>query len=181
MSAYTRSDEKGASSTGITTADISSSNQADHPKEYISDEIVYSAKDPHDGETTDAAKEAKSKRFKWFGKKGSGGAAKDKKEKVPMVPFFQLFRFADTYDHILMVIGTAAACAAGTALPLMTILFGDLTGAFFNFDYGGLHNTDARHTLDHTTRKYCWYFLGLGLGMWLVASIQKLVWSIASE
>ncbi|KAI8321678.1 hypothetical protein GQ54DRAFT_333841, partial [Martensiomyces pterosporus] len=164
--------EKGASSAGITTADISSSNQADHPKEYISDEIVYSAKDPHDGEAAGIAKEAKSKRFKWFGKKGSGGAAKDKKEKVPMVPLFQLFRFADAYDRIFMVIGTVAACAAGTTTPLMIILFADLTGALVDF-YGGVHDADARRTLDHTTRKYCWYFLGLGLGMWLVASIQK--------
>ncbi|KAJ2620916.1 hypothetical protein H4R22_005280, partial [Coemansia sp. RSA 1290] len=38
-----------------------------------------------------------------------------------------------------------------------------------------------RNYLDSETRRFCWYFFGLGMGIWVVASLQKLLWGIASE
>ncbi|KAJ2366956.1 hypothetical protein IW150_005800, partial [Coemansia sp. RSA 2607] len=62
-------------------------------------------------------------------------------------------------------------------------VFSDLTGKMLAFNNvpDAVHNSDARHYLDHETRKYCWYFLALGLAMWAVSSVQKLTWSIAAE
>ncbi|KAJ1646207.1 hypothetical protein LPJ64_002271, partial [Coemansia asiatica] len=123
----------------------------------------------------------KQSRFKLFGKKNSAKKPKSKKEKIQLVSLIQLFRFSDKLDKLLMIIGTVAACAAGVAMPLMTIVFSELAGRllFYNFDIG--NNQKARDYLDHETRKYCWYFFALGMAMWLVSSIQKLTWSISSE
>lgn len=121
---------------------------------------------------------AKPKRKFWqFGKTKKG-----KKEKLPMVSLFRLFRFADKLDYLLISIGTIAALGAGVAMPLMTIIFADLTQTFIEYDQ--LTDSDpaaARHQIDHETRRYCWYFLALGLGMWVVSGVQKLTWSISSE
>ncbi|KAJ1937643.1 hypothetical protein EC988_007832, partial [Linderina pennispora] len=98
-----------------------------------------------------------------------------------MVPLMQIFRFADTVDKILIAIGLVAACAAGASMPLMTLIFSDLTGELLIFNNQDVNNPIVRHALDHSVRKYCWYFFALGMGTWVVASVQKLVWSVASE
>lgn len=46
------------------------------------------------------------------------------------VPFYKLFAFADSKDVVLMLLGTAGSIANGAALPLMTVLFGNLIDAF---------------------------------------------------
>ena len=50
--------------------------------------------------------------------------------KTNTVPFFKLFAFADPTDILLMIAGTIGAIANGVSMPLMTILFGDLTDSF---------------------------------------------------
>lgn len=52
------------------------------------------------------------------------------KEAVNKVPFRKLFAFADFTDAILMIIGSIGAIGNGLCMPLMTILFGDLTDSF---------------------------------------------------
>ncbi|KAJ2796847.1 hypothetical protein H4R20_005397, partial [Coemansia guatemalensis] len=104
------------------------------------------------------------------------------KEKTPVVSLLQLYRFADKLDKVLLGIGMVAACASGVAMPLMTVIFSDLTGEFLSFNFtGGMESEANRQTLDSETRRYCWYFLALGLATWVVAMVQKLVWGIASE
>ncbi|KAJ1953969.1 Multidrug resistance protein 1, partial [Dipsacomyces acuminosporus] len=121
----------------------------------------------------------KHKRLRLFGaktnEKQQSPGAQD--VKPAMVSLLQLFRFSDALDRALMAIGAIAACVAGSGMPLMTVVISDLTDSFLAFNYGG----NSGQTLDHTTRKYCLYFLALGLGMWVVASIQQLCWSIAAE
>lgn len=51
-------------------------------------------------------------------------------EKANTVPFYKLFSFADSTDMVLMITGTIAAIGNGLSLPIMTILFGDLTDSF---------------------------------------------------
>lgn len=57
-------------------------------------------------------------------KKGEG--------KTNTVPFYKLFSFADSTDILLMVAGTIGAIGNGLSLPLMTILFGELSDSFGN-------------------------------------------------
>lgn len=46
------------------------------------------------------------------------------------VPFLKLFGFADTTDKFFMLVGTIAAIGNGLCLPLMTVLFGELTDSY---------------------------------------------------
>ncbi|KAJ2158813.1 hypothetical protein GGF46_003504 [Coemansia sp. RSA 552] len=120
------------------------------------------------------------RRFPLFGKK-----KKEKKdegeEKAPPVGLLQLFRFADKIDSALLGIGAVAACASGVAMPLMTIIFSELTGTFLAFNFADELSDEQRDLLDSETRRYCWYFFALGLGTWVVAGLQKLLWGIAAE
>ncbi|KAJ1949983.1 hypothetical protein FBU59_000895, partial [Linderina macrospora] len=73
--------------------------------------------------------------------------------------------------------------AVGASGPLMALIFSQLAGVMIRFaDLGkGDFDQAAKDDLDHSVRKYCWYFLALGLGTWLVAFTQKLMWATAAE
>ena len=55
---------------------------------------------------------------------------KNEDTKTKSVPFFKLFSFADSTDVLLMIVGSIGAIGNGLSLPLMTILFGELTDSF---------------------------------------------------
>uniref|UniRef100_A0A673H2V8 Multidrug resistance protein 1-like n=1 Tax=Sinocyclocheilus rhinocerous TaxID=307959 RepID=A0A673H2V8_9TELE len=55
---------------------------------------------------------------------------KKKKEPVKTVGFFQLFRYATCSEVLLMLIGLLCAGAHGVALPLMCVVFGEMTDSF---------------------------------------------------
>ncbi len=47
-----------------------------------------------------------------------------------MVGLFELFKFVDRLDQILILTGVLCASVAGCMFPLMFYIFGDLTNAF---------------------------------------------------
>ncbi|CAI7893151.1 unnamed protein product [Closterium sp. NIES-53] len=51
-------------------------------------------------------------------------------EAARKVHFWELFKFADGWDVLLMLCGSTAAIGLGVAFPLISLLFGDLTDAF---------------------------------------------------
>uniref|UniRef100_A0A3B3S482 ATP-binding cassette, sub-family B (MDR/TAP), member 5 n=1 Tax=Paramormyrops kingsleyae TaxID=1676925 RepID=A0A3B3S482_9TELE len=55
---------------------------------------------------------------------------KEPKEPAKLVGFFQLYRFAKPLDIILMIVGLICAAANGVALPLMCVVFGQMTDSF---------------------------------------------------
>ncbi|XP_038244655.1 ATP-dependent translocase ABCB1-like isoform X2 [Dermochelys coriacea] len=55
---------------------------------------------------------------------------KNEMSKEKMVGILKLFGYADWLDNILMTIGLIAAVANGTGMPLLIILFGDMTNCF---------------------------------------------------
>lgn len=59
-------------------------------------------------------------------------ATLEKKEtkKDERVPFYKLFTFSDGYDKALMFVGFISAIGNGLAMPLMTLIFGELIDAF---------------------------------------------------
>lgn len=65
------------------------------------------------------------------------GNNKDQDKTKYSVPFYKLFSFADSTDVVLMVLGSLGAMGNGLALPIMTILFGNLIQSF-----GGASNLD---------------------------------------
>lgn len=59
-----------------------------------------------------------------------GEKKKEEEEKPKSIPFLKLFSFADSYDFILMLIGTVGGVGNGVGMPLMTVLFGELINSF---------------------------------------------------
>nr|CAB3219617.1 multidrug resistance protein 1A-like [Phallusia mammillata] len=68
---------------------------------------------------------------------GSGSSISDdkeeKKEPEPTVDYYQIFRYADSLDYLLLFLGTVCAIGHGASLPIMFIFFGDMTGSFVDF------------------------------------------------
>lgn len=57
------------------------------------------------------------------------------KDRAKMLPYHKLFSFADSFDYLLMFLGTISAIGNGICTPIMTVLFGDLIDAAGkNFD-----------------------------------------------
>ncbi|KAJ1919837.1 hypothetical protein H4219_001746 [Mycoemilia scoparia] len=110
--------------------------------------------------------------------------AKGKILDLPPVKFSKLFQYSDKTDRLLMLIGTVCALIVGVATPVMTIVFAGLMGDFT--DYAILkfekHDEDgANHLLMHSARKYCLYFLIIGLVMLVCGYIMHATWTITSE
>ena len=64
------------------------------------------------------------------GNLSSSSDQKKKEEGTKTVSYGKLFSFADSSDVLLMVLGTMAAMANGTSMPLLTLLFGRLANSF---------------------------------------------------
>ena len=60
-----------------------------------------------------------------------------------MASIFQ-FRYATGFDVLLMTLGTLGAIAHGISLPLLLVIFGDMTDLFINADnnFDSLNQTE---------------------------------------
>ncbi|NWI13941.1 MDR1 protein, partial [Crypturellus soui] len=95
------------------------------------------------------------------------------------------FRYADWVDILLMVIGLIAAAANGTGLPLMIIVFGDMTNSFVlsglpsNLSESKCHFS-YRIQSDYMTfllsyLRFAYYYVGIGCAVLILSTIQ--VWT----
>ncbi|KAG6525619.1 hypothetical protein ZIOFF_015581 [Zingiber officinale] len=89
------------------------------------------------------------------------------------VPFYKLFSFADSTDVILMTLGTLGAVGNGLALPLMTVLFGNLIQSF-----GGESNP---HDVLHEVSKVALQFVYLAIGAGVASFLQVACWMATGE
>ncbi|KAG9289947.1 hypothetical protein G9A89_010253 [Geosiphon pyriformis] len=110
---------------------------------------------------------------------------KDSEKEVVGVTMIELFRFSSTIDKWYMLLGTLAAMGNGAALPVMTIIFSNITQAFANFtndkDDPNLDFDQVRDTLRDEVRKNVIVFCTLGLGVCVLSYIQMAFWMIAGE
>ncbi|XP_032895781.1 ATP-dependent translocase ABCB1-like [Amblyraja radiata] len=119
----------------------------------------------------------------------------EKGKKIEQVSPLSLFRYADGGDKLLMVLGSFAAIIHGTALPLMVIVFGELTDSFVHD--GLMKNITANSTLNVTGDftetleeqmtsfsfllcRFSYYYSGLGGGAFITAFMQISFWSLAA-
>ncbi|KAL4457545.1 hypothetical protein ABPG75_012410 [Micractinium tetrahymenae] len=86
------------------------------------------------------------------------------------VSYFALFKFADRLDVACMVVGFIGAAASGTAMPLFSILFGDLINAL------GLQGSEPGSTTSEVNR-YALYFVYLGIASFVAAYCQMAFWT----
>ncbi|KAL5099938.1 hypothetical protein RYX36_004265 [Vicia faba] len=74
----------------------------------------------------------------------------DERKKEHKVPFLKLFSFADSYDYVLMFIGSIGACVHGASIPVFFIFFGKLInviGLAYLFPKEASHQV-AKYSLD---------------------------------
>ncbi|CAL9779782.1 unnamed protein product [Musa acuminata subsp. burmannicoides] len=87
------------------------------------------------------------------------GKNKNQDETKFPVPFYRLFSFADSTDVILMVVGSLGALGNGLALPLLTVLFGDLIQSF-----GGASDThDVLRRVSKVGLEFVYLAVGAGV------------------
>ncbi|PKA62294.1 ABC transporter B family member 21 [Apostasia shenzhenica] len=123
-----------------------------------------------DPKTNTEASSSSSSVVKGDGKKGDGGK-KDENQKT--VPFYKLFSFANSNDIFLMILGSVGGMANGAALPLMTVLFGNLIDSF-----GG---AASRHDVVHRVSKVSLEFVYLAIGSAVASFLQVACWMATGE
>uniref|UniRef100_A0A7M4EZZ8 ABC-type xenobiotic transporter n=1 Tax=Crocodylus porosus TaxID=8502 RepID=A0A7M4EZZ8_CROPO len=98
-----------------------------------------------------------------------------------MVSPLTMFRYSDWLDKLLMGLGTVMAILHGISLPLMMIVFGDMTDSFINpgteLDPG---NYSSYKNLEEDMAKHAYYYSGLGAGVLLAAYMQVAFWTVAA-
>ncbi|XP_053569971.1 ATP-dependent translocase ABCB1 [Bombina bombina] len=123
-------------------------------------------------------------------KKGLFSRKKDKEkpEKPKMVSPFTMFRYSSVSDRFLMIFGTLAAIIHGAGLPLMMLVFGEMTDSFVfsgkpteNFTFENVINmTDPLATLQHNMTTYAYYYTGMGFGVLIAGYLQISFWTLAA-
>uniref|UniRef100_A0A8C1Z7I0 ATP-binding cassette sub-family B member 5 n=1 Tax=Cyprinus carpio TaxID=7962 RepID=A0A8C1Z7I0_CYPCA len=99
--------------------------------------------------------------------KGKGKKEKKSKKKtepVKTVGFFQLFRYATCPEVLLMLIGLLCAAAHGVALPLMCVVFGEMTDSFVL----------SGHTANLTVKFLNYFFFYIKLNIRLTDDINTI-------
>jgi ATP-binding cassette subfamily B (MDR/TAP) protein 1 len=93
------------------------------------------------------------------------------------VTYFRLYRYATTNDKIIIFISAIAAIIAGAVLPLMTVIFGQLTGSIGGFSSGSGDLSNFSHTVNHLTL----YFIYLAIGEFVTIYIATVGFIYAGE
>ncbi|KZV69067.1 P-loop containing nucleoside triphosphate hydrolase protein [Peniophora sp. CONT] len=115
-------------------------------------------------------------------------------DKLPPISFTHLFRYSTKLELILDAIGIVAAIAAGSAQPLMSLLFGNLTNQFVQFgatisslqsdpSNAALqqHVDEAAAHFRHIAANDALYLFFIGLGMFLCTYVYMLIWGWTAE
>ncbi|EME81617.1 ABC transporter, ABC-B family, MDR type [Pseudocercospora fijiensis CIRAD86] len=84
------------------------------------------------------------------------------------VTYFQLFRYATPWDVAIMFLSGICAIVAGAALPLMTVIFGNLAGTFQGFFLGTVTRQDFSDEIGRLTL----YFVYLAIGEFVTTYVQ---------
>uniref|UniRef100_A0A2K6F8D6 ATP binding cassette subfamily B member 1 n=1 Tax=Propithecus coquereli TaxID=379532 RepID=A0A2K6F8D6_PROCO len=103
----------------------------------------------------------------------------------------ETFRYSNWLDRLYMVVGTLAAIIHGAGLPLMMLVFGDMTDSFSNVGNGNqifpnvTNQSDVDSTqifayLEEEMTTYAYYYSGIGAGVLVAAYIQVSFWCLAA-
>ncbi|KAL1979146.1 hypothetical protein VTN96DRAFT_6680 [Rasamsonia emersonii] len=84
------------------------------------------------------------------------------------VSYRALFRYSSSFDRLILSISIICALAAGAALPLMTVVFGQLAGTFQAYFAGAVDDSHFSAQLHHRTL----YFIYLAVGEFLTVYVS---------
>uniref|UniRef100_A0A8C7M242 ATP-binding cassette, sub-family B (MDR/TAP), member 4 n=1 Tax=Oncorhynchus mykiss TaxID=8022 RepID=A0A8C7M242_ONCMY len=110
------------------------------------------------------------------------------KVEFPLDPCWacRIFRFADGWDRLMIVLGTIMAMVNGTVLPLMCIVFGDMTDSFIGDSIQTQNNfTNITFPVSNTTlgeemTGHAIYYSIMGAVVLVAAYMQVAFWTLAA-
>uniref|UniRef100_A0A7M4FFK5 Multidrug resistance protein 1-like n=1 Tax=Crocodylus porosus TaxID=8502 RepID=A0A7M4FFK5_CROPO len=103
---------------------------------------------------------------------------KNEKAKKKMVGILELFYYADWLDIILMIVGLIAAIANGSGLPLMIIVFGEMTNSFVKtVNRQNCYLEYSVISLNETW--FAYYYVAIGSAVLILSTIQ--VWTFLTS
>lgn len=91
------------------------------------------------------------------------------------VTYFSLYRYATTYDKIFIAIAVFTALGAGAVMPLMTVIFGNLSGQFQGLALGTVTNFKS------TLNTYVLYFVYLAVGEFVLIYTSTVLFIYTGE
>uniref|UniRef100_A0A8C0FWQ6 Uncharacterized protein n=1 Tax=Chelonoidis abingdonii TaxID=106734 RepID=A0A8C0FWQ6_CHEAB len=101
---------------------------------------------------------------------------KNKKSQEKMVGILKLFGYADWLDIILMIIGLIAAVANGTGLPLIIIVFGEMTNRCVMIGEAvNMSSPIPGLDIEAEMTRFAYYCAGIGFAIVIQSTIQ--VWT----
>jgi len=96
-----------------------------------------------------------------------------------------LFRYATPWNHFFNIIGVTLACVAGASQPLMTIVFGNLTTSFLNYQAalakGPEAIVSARAELQSKVNEDALLLVYIGIAMFAATYIYMATWVYSGE
>ncbi|XP_054477289.1 ATP-binding cassette, sub-family B (MDR/TAP), member 4 [Anoplopoma fimbria] len=113
---------------------------------------------------------------------------KEKEPKLPMVGPIDVFRFSKGLDVVMILVGTVCAITNGAMLPLMCIVFGDMTDSLIQSSATGQtnpNNTNVTYiprnsTLEEEMTGYAISYVILGFVVLVVAYGQVAAWTLSA-
>jgi ATP-binding cassette subfamily B (MDR/TAP) protein 1 len=79
-----------------------------------------------------------------------------------------LYRYSTAWDILIIVVSAICAAASGAALPLMTVIFGNLAGDFNGYFQGLSSRSEFEHTITHMVL----YFVYIGIAEFVTVYIS---------
>jgi ATP-binding cassette subfamily B (MDR/TAP) protein 1 len=79
-----------------------------------------------------------------------------------------LYRYSTKWDIVIIVVSAICSIAAGAALPLMTVIFGNLAGDFNGYFEGLTSHAEFEHTITHMVL----YFVYIGIAEFVTIYIS---------
>lgn len=97
---------------------------------------------------------------------------------VPKVPvkYGTLYRYASLWDKIFLVIAAICAIGGGAALPLMTVIFGNLSGSFSGYFQGTL-----QEDFSSILNRYVLYFVYLAIAEFVLVYTSTVLFIYTGE
>ncbi|KLU91127.1 hypothetical protein MAPG_09650, partial [Magnaporthiopsis poae ATCC 64411] len=84
--------------------------------------------------------------------------------------YLRIFSYAQPFDYVLMVSAALAAIGAGTTMPLMNVVFGQLVNSFTDFNFS---NPEVLSSFEQTLNRLALYIFILFLARFALNYISK--------
>ena len=106
---------------------------------------------------------------------------KKKEEKPETVGLFELYKFSDTTDKLVLALGVVMAITCGSLFSVMYIMFGDVTQALATYQLPAVGGEDKDKIFLEAVIKFAVEISLLGLGIWISHYIFVTAFNFSAE